>query len=98
MNGRLEVAVGFEFFGETDDKIMTTSALDDLLLDEPDFLWKTKRGFIVVLDQVIIVFFDMEIAYFRKCTFKIRWAFGWVLKRPDANYNFKRILMFNECI
>jgi hypothetical protein len=75
MNGRLKVAVGFELFGETDDKIMATCTLNDLLLDEPDFLWETKRGFVVVLNQVIIVFFDIKIEYFRKRTFSIRWGF-----------------------
>ena len=86
MNCRLKVAVGFKFFGETDDKIMATCALDELLLDEPDFLWKTESGLVIILNQVVIVFFDMRIGYFRKCTFRIRWGFGLGSDyRADAN-------------
>ena len=60
MNSRLKVAVGFELLGQTDDKIMTTCALDELLLDEPNFLRETESCFVIVFDKVVIVFFDMK--------------------------------------
>lgn len=68
MNSRLKVAIRFEFFGKTDDKVVATCAVDEFLLDESDFLGQTEGGLIVVLDEMVVIFWDMRVSYFRKCT------------------------------
>ncbi len=68
MNSRLKVAIRLEFFGKADDKIMATCAVDEFLLDESDFLGQTEGGLIVVLNKMVVIFWDMRVSYFRKCT------------------------------
>jgi hypothetical protein len=72
MDSRLKVAIRLEFFGKADYKILATCAVNEFLLDESDFLWQTEGGLIVVLDKMVVIFWDMRVSYFRKCT-------SWVL-------------------
>ena len=54
---RAKVAVWFEFFSEIDEEVVTAGTFNDWILDESDFLGEAESGFVVVFNEVVVVFY-----------------------------------------